>query len=405
MYVTQHRKIPMDSTSNGYKHCFWCISEKARWSISEYSRHNRYCWWYNHLWKITGRTWCMLSQLSFNHEEEQSMIKCFEITIPTWRIILFWHKWNSKGISPDPKKIHVIKQMVFPPDKESMQSFLGMINFLNRYSPWLAELSTTLRELCRIHTDYKPKSEHHKSFDAIKRELSTNIILPYYDPTLHTTLQTDSSKKGLGAVLIPNGTPIYFVGRAISTTEANYQNLKWETLAMIWGMEKFHYFLYRNTFTLETDQKPLVSIYQKHLIDVSPRIQRVIVCALPYNFHIVYVPGKEILMANALLRNLRISEDKEEDQISLPILAVNYITSNYQQYPEKFIMNKIREETSKDATLQLLAKYITNGWPVDQKKIHKELHPYWNYRDEISIEDGAMSLWYKYLYWLSTELL
>ena len=53
-------------------------------------------------------------------------------------VSFFRHKWNSKGISPDPKKIHAIKQMVFPPDKESMQSFLGMINFLNRYSPWPA---------------------------------------------------------------------------------------------------------------------------------------------------------------------------------------------------------------------------------------------------------------------------
>ena len=217
-----------------------------------------------------------------------------------------------------------------------------------------------------------------------------NIILPYYNPTSHTTLQTNSSKKGFGAVLIQNGTPIYFVSRAISNTEANYQNLKWEMLATIWGMDKFHYFLYGNKFTLETDQKPLVLIYQKHLLNVSPRIQRSIVHALPYNFHIAYVPGKQILMDNALLRNLKISEDKEEDQISLPILAVNNIISNYQQYPEKFVMNKIREETSKDATLQLLAKYITNGWPVGQKKIPKELHPYWNYRDEISIEDGIL---------------
>ena len=131
------------------------------------------------------------------------------------------------------------------------------------------------------------------------------------------------------------------------------------------SMEKFHYFLYGNKFTLETDQKPLVSIYGKHLIDVSPRIQRLIVCALPYNFHIAYIPGKQISMADALSRNLKISEDKEEYQISLPILAVNYITGNYQQYPEKFVVNKIREETSKDATLQLLAKYISNGWPVD----------------------------------------
>ena len=155
-----------------------------------------------------------------------------------------------------------MKQMAFPPDKESMHSFFGMVYFLNRYSPWLAELSTSLRELCRKHADYKPKSEHHQSFDAIKKELSTNIALPYYDPTSHTTLQTDSSKKGLGAVLIQNGIPIYFASRVISTMESNYQNLKWETLATIWGMEKFHYFLYGDKFILETDQKPLVSIYQ-----------------------------------------------------------------------------------------------------------------------------------------------
>ena len=218
------------------------------------------------------RNMTYIPELSVNCEKEQPSTKCFETTIPTQRSILFRPKWNSKGISPDPKKIHAIKQIVFLPDKESMQSFLGMINFLNRYSPWLAELSTGLRELCRIHADYKPKSEHHESFDEIKRELSTNILLPYYNPTSHTTLQTDSSKKRLRAVLIQNSTPIYFASRTISTTEANDQNLKWETFTTIWGMEKFHYFLYGNGFTLETDQKPLVLIYQKHLIDVSPRI-------------------------------------------------------------------------------------------------------------------------------------
>ena len=140
-------------------------------------------------------------------------------------------------------------------------------------------------------------------------------------------------------------------------------------------MEKFHYFLYGNKFTLESDQRPLFSIYRKHLINVSPRIQRVIIQALPYNFHIVIIPGKQIPMPDALSRNLKISEDKEENQISLPILAVNYVTSYYQQYPEKSTINRIREETSKDTTLQLLTKYITNGWPVDQKKIPKELHP------------------------------
>ena len=68
-------------------------------------------------------------------------------------------------------------------------------------------------------------------------------------------------KKGLGAILIQNGTLIYFASRAISPTESKYWNHECETLGTIWGMEKFHYFLHGNKFTLETDQKPLVSIY------------------------------------------------------------------------------------------------------------------------------------------------
>ena len=64
-------------------------------------------------------------------------------------------------------------------------------------------------------------------------------------------------------------------------------------------MEEFHYFLYGNKFTLETNQTPLVSIYQKHLADVSPRIKRLII------IHIVYVPGKLVPVADVLSRNLK----------------------------------------------------------------------------------------------------
>ena len=43
----------------------------------------------------------------------------------------------------------------------------------------------------------------------------------------------------------------------------------WNALGTIWGMEKFHYFLYGKEFILETDQKPLVSIYKKHMVDIA----------------------------------------------------------------------------------------------------------------------------------------
>ena len=67
------------------------------------------------------------------------------------------------------------------------------------------------------------------------------------------------------------------------------------------GNGKVCYFLYGKEFTLETDQKPLVSIYKKHMVDISPRVQRLIVRSFPYlPFKVVYRKGTDIPVADAL---------------------------------------------------------------------------------------------------------
>ena len=77
---------------------------------------------------------------------------------------------------------------------------------------------------------------------------------------------------------------------------------------------------------METDQRPLVSIYKKHMVDISPRVQRLIVRSFPYlPFHIVYKKGKDIPVADALSR---VTPMDPEDNIQLPIIAVNMITTH-----------------------------------------------------------------------------
>ena len=96
------------------------------------------------------------------------------------------------------------------------------------------------------------------TFSRTKEVISKNVTLPYFNPGSETTLQTDASKKGLGAVILQDSRPVMFTSRAFTGSERNYQNLERQCLAMIWGMEKFHYFLYGKQFTLETNQKLLV---------------------------------------------------------------------------------------------------------------------------------------------------
>ena len=108
--------------------------------------------------------------------------------------------------------MQALKHMEFSPDKETMRSFLGMINYLNRYSALSAHLPAPLSALTHQATDYKPAKTHFENFNRLKMEISNMRTLPYFDVNAETSLQTDASKKGLGACLIQKGTVICFQG-------------------------------------------------------------------------------------------------------------------------------------------------------------------------------------------------
>ena len=138
----------------------------------------------------------------------------------------------------------------------------------------------------------------------------------------------------------------------------------------------------------KTDQKPLVLIYRKHMVEISPRIQRLIVRSFPYQpFNVQYRKGMEIPLADILSRVT--PTPVEEDGIQLPIIAVNLITSNVPVSSTE--IDLVCEETSKDPTLTLLKHYIHMGWPNDHRSLPQELHTFWNYREDLSMENGLVT--------------
>ena len=95
----------------------------------------------------------------------------------------------------------------------------------------------------------------------------------------------------------------------------------------------------------------------------------------------------EIPLADALSRITL--TPVEEDGIQLPIVAVNLIMSNIPVSSTEIEL--IHEETSKDPTLTLLRHYIHMGWPIDHRMLPQELHTFWNYREDLSIENGLIT--------------
>ena len=160
------------------------------------------------------------------------------------------------------------------------------------------------------------------------------------------------------------------------------------------GNGKFHYFLYGKEFTLETDQKPLLSIYKKHMVNISPRVQRLIVRSFPYlPFKVVYKKGKDIPVADALSH---VTPMDPEENIQLLIIAVNMITTHILMIvqPQDSLSNKLdqlRKSTAQDNQLTRLSHYINTGFPCDKKNLPTDLHEFWHHREALSIKSRLIT--------------
>ena len=79
-------------------------------------------------------------------------------------------------------------------------------------------------------------------------------------------MAADASPDGLGAVIshvLPDGVerPIALASISLSKSERNYSQIDKEALALVYGVKKFHNYLYGRTFKMVTDHKPLTSIF------------------------------------------------------------------------------------------------------------------------------------------------
>ena len=89
----------------------------------------------------------------------------------------------------------------------------------------------------------------------------------------------------------------------MTDTEVHYAQIEKETLALTWACGRFSMYLLRKFFLLETNQKPHVSLLSsKNQENLPLHILRFRLRMMRYNFTIVHVKGKALVIADALSR-------------------------------------------------------------------------------------------------------
>ena len=189
---------------------------------------------------------------------------------------------TEKGLQPTSEKVKAVQESPAPKDVSQLKSFIGLVNY---YGKFLPDLSTVLAPLYRFlqrETEWKWMDKQQKAFEEVKTLLTSDRLLVHYDPDMELILACDALPYGVGAVLShqdPDGRerPITFASRTLAPAERNYSQLEKEGLAIVFGVKRFHAYLFGRHFVIFSDHKPLWHLFKENSATpplASARIQR-----------------------------------------------------------------------------------------------------------------------------------
>ena len=274
-------------------------------------------------------------------------------------------------------------EMTAPTDKQQLQSFLGMVNYMGTFIPNLSHHTEPLWAMLKKDNVFHWEEQQTRSFQQVRTLITKANTTPlrYYDRNLLVTVQVDTSLRGLGACLIQQhkgkGQLIAFASKSLTDAETRYANIERELLAIVFACQCFSTYLLRRSFVAESDHKPLEMIAMKNLANAPPRLQRMLLELQRYDVTIKYRPGKEMQLADALSRcPVRASQEIKLD------MRVDYIAFT------KPWIEKLKDSTQRDPILATVYQLTQQGWPHQRRHVPCLARRYWDFRDELSTDDG-----------------
>ncbi len=300
------------------------------------------------------------------------------------------HVMDKTGIHPVPEKVRAIAEAPSPTGKKEIKSYLGMLNYNNRFLPNLSTLLAPLHKLLKDAEELKWGPEQKRAFDESKLLLQSSQVLVHYDPNREIVMNCDASPYGVAAVLahtMKDGSerPIRFVSRTLAPAEKNYSQLEKEALAIIFGVKKFHQYIVGRSVRIRTDHKPLTGLFgsQKGVpVMAAARIQRWALLLAGYEYTLEYRSGASNGDADALSR---LPLPTAPEKVPLPSETVLLM-----EHLGPVTSTQIKQWTRQDPVLSQILTFVLTGWPSE---CHKEdWKPYFRLKAELTVLDGCL-LW------------
>jgi transposase InsO family protein len=281
------------------------------------------------------------------------------------------HILSRDGLSKG-SKVDAIINMPAPTEVSSLKSFLGSVQFYGKFLNNLSTLTEPLSRLTKKNVQWRWTADEQSAFQRLKDLLCTDTVLAHFDPNLPLGLSCDASNVGIGAVLFhryADGSerPIANVSKTLSDTQRRYSQIQKEALAVIFGLKKFHQFLYGRNFILVTDHRPLVSMFSPTKGTpalAANRLARWALTLSQYNYTIEYRRTEEHSNADVLSRLPAGMDDVfdrgEEDDDAELVCAIKAVSQQINPANSKWLA----DASARDPIISQVIRFVREGWPA-----------------------------------------
>lgn len=161
--------------------------------------------------------------------------KCF---FAVKKIEYLGHFISEKGIETDPQKLSAVNSWQIPTNVKELRGFLGLAGYYRKFVRDYALISKPLTDLLKVGA-FKWTAEAQDSFEKLKGALTSAPVLavPNFEETF--VIETDASKKGIGAVLMQRNHPLAFISRSLGPKWQKLSVYEKELLAIVFSVQKW----------------------------------------------------------------------------------------------------------------------------------------------------------------------
>ena len=198
-----------------------------------------------------------LTKLMGRAQEEWLLFNYAKCIIKQRSIILscFGNTYSDNGFTHDDDKVRDNQNMPTPGNREDQHRIIGMMIYHSQCIQHFAEKAYTLLGLLKKDVPWMWDVDHQKTFDELKYAVSTSACLQYYAPTAPVQLDVDASMKLFGISLVQKGIHVAFGSKTLAECQSRYSNIEREMLAMVYGIQRYHTYLYGRPVKVIADHK------------------------------------------------------------------------------------------------------------------------------------------------------